>query len=130
MRTFFLILLMFPSFCFANDLPEIPAIYINPKLEKIFWDHPSVVSNGYVVVDDFQKAQYFFDHLPPDADFDSDNVIIFAWQGSGEDKIEYTRDDTTYHFVYKKGMTKDLRQHVKLFVMKKNHNWLYHRVLE
>jgi len=130
MRSFFLGLFMLPSFCFANELKEVPSIYINPKLEKVFWEHPSIISNGYVVVNDLKKANYFFDHIPPDANFDSQDIIIFAWSGSTDDCIDYSAEEATYHFVYKKGMTQELTKHIKLFVMDKNDNWLYHRVLE
>lgn len=131
MRKFFYSLIfVLPSITFADNLPEIPAIYIDPSLSETLFENPKIVQNGYVVVGTIEQAKTFFDHLPPDVDFDKQEVILFAWAGSGKDVIDYDRDGDVYHFVYKPGMTRDYRQHVKMFVMERKYDWLFHRVLQ
>jgi len=116
---------------FATELPEIPSLYVAPEVRATLIDSPEVINNGYVLMQKVSQSQVFFRPVPPDADFTTENVLMFAWGGSGEDKIDYDQDeDGVYHFVLKKGMTKDYVSHIKIFVLKKNDEFLFHRVLE
>lgn len=52
-------------------------------------------------------------------DFDKEHLFIFAWSGSGRDRLEMEstgEEAMTLTFKYSAGRTRDLRQHVKLFV--------------
>ena len=129
MKKLFFMLCMLPGFCLGEEVKEIPPFYLRPELYNSFVEYPAVVENGYAFVDSFQVAEKYFDHLPPDVDFDSEQVVIFAWHGSGQDKIEYEKMEDVYHFVYKHGMTKDLVHHVKIVAIPKKYDWLYHRVV-
>ncbi len=50
-------------------------------------------------------------------------MLVFAWAGSGGDKValtDETKDGKTVLTVtYTRGLTRDLRQHVKLFMVPK-----------
>jgi hypothetical protein len=53
-------------------------------------------------------------------------VLVFAWKGSGQDKIEYTVAESypeQIQFVYQRGRTRDLRTHFKIFVLRANVKW-------
>jgi hypothetical protein len=58
-----------------------------------------------------------------DIDFSEQKVLVFAWRGSGKDKINYVVMESSpeqVRFSYKRGRTRDLRQHFKVFVLRKN----------
>ena len=59
-------------------------------------------------------------------DFEKQIVLIFAWKGSGQDR--FTVAGTEDHpgqikFSYKPGRTKDLRSHLKIFVLQSDLKW-------
>lgn len=130
MKNFFVVLFMLPGFCFAEEIREIPSFYLKPEFHSMFAEYPLVVDNGYVVLDSVQRAGQFIDPLPPDVNFDSETAIVFAWNGSDADKIDYEKIDNIYHFVYKHGLTNNIQHHVKIMVIPKKYDWLYHRVIK
>lgn len=56
--------------------------------------------------------------------FDKEKLLVFAWAGSGQDKVAVTGETkdgkTVVTVTYTPGLTRDLRQHVKLFVVPKD----------
>ena len=65
-------------------------------------------------------------------DWDSQQVLLFSpWGGSGQDSlIAYAEDhdanETVLTFQYKAGRTRDLRVHVRAWVIDKNQRWRFH----
>ena len=61
------------------------------------------------------------------ADFKTEYVLLFQWQGSGQDKLSsaaVTKDGkTTVTFTRKAGATDDLRQHSKAFILPAGAEW-------
>ncbi len=61
------------------------------------------------------------------ADFKTDYVLLFQWQGSGKDQLASaaeTKDGkTTFTFTRKPGATEDLRQHSKAFILPAGAVW-------
>ncbi|MSR52634.1 MAG: hypothetical protein EXS09_05020 [Gemmataceae bacterium] len=57
-------------------------------------------------------------------DFKKEQVLLFQWAGSGQDKITFDLGEgdkaSEVTFAYKRGLTRDLRQHKKLFVLPKD----------
>ncbi|HEY1190709.1 MAG TPA: hypothetical protein VGE74_23965 [Gemmata sp.] len=57
-------------------------------------------------------------------DFGKEKLLVFAWSGSGQDKVAVTGETedgkTALTVTYTRGLTRDLRQHVKLFVVPKD----------
>jgi hypothetical protein len=54
-------------------------------------------------------------------DFAKEKVAVFAWAGSGQDKVAAGEvKDKTAVFTYTRGLTRDLRQHVKIFAVPKD----------
>ncbi|MBA4188187.1 MAG: hypothetical protein C0467_09245 [Planctomycetaceae bacterium] len=57
-------------------------------------------------------------------DFKTEKLLVFAWAGSGQDKLTVVgmeKDKKTLLTIsYMPGLTRDLRRHVKLFVVPKD----------
>jgi hypothetical protein len=59
------------------------------------------------------------DEIKKQVDFAKEKLVFFAWGGSGGDKV--TADEKTAGtFNYMRGLTRDFRQHTKLFVVPKD----------
>ena len=59
-------------------------------------------------------------------DFDKQIVLVFAWKGSGGDLFQYLIKESNPEqivFSYKPGLTRDLRSHVKVYVLRSNVTW-------
>ena len=59
-------------------------------------------------------------------DFEKQIVLLFAWKGSGQDRLQYMVQESfpeQIKFSYVPGRTKDLRPHVKVFVLRSNVKW-------
>ncbi len=56
-------------------------------------------------------------------DFQGQKLLVFVWRGSGGDRLTYAvmkSYPVQIRFQYQRGRTKDLRQHLKLFALRKN----------
>ena len=61
--------------------------------------------------------------LKAKVDFEKQRVVLFAWRGSGQDKITYDVAESFPEqilFHYKPGRTRDLRPHVKVYALRLN----------
>ena len=59
-------------------------------------------------------------------DFEKQIVLVFAWKGSGQDRLTFASPEVhpeQINFSYKPGRTKDLRPHVKIFVLRSDVKW-------
>ena len=56
-------------------------------------------------------------------DFSKEQAVVFAWQGSGQDRIKAENTKSGPLFDYEPGRTRDLRQHTVVFVLPKNDSW-------
>lgn len=64
--------------------------------------------------------------LAKQVDFKQQVVLLFAWRGSGRDKLNYAVLESFPEqivFSRERGLTKDLRQHVKIFALRSNVRW-------
>ncbi|MEC8473852.1 MAG: hypothetical protein VXZ38_04305 [Planctomycetota bacterium] len=102
--------------------PIVEIADVQPKETAFVFDgarKPVVIYS----VDDITK---YFDaknstNLKSKVDFSQQEVLVFAWLGSGQDRIEYEALESfpeQIHFSYRPGRTRDLRQHVKIFVIR------------
>lgn len=62
--------------------------------------------------------------LAKQVDFKTEKLVVFAWGGSGQDKVALVAKEkdkkTALVIEYTRGLTRDFRQHVKLFVVPKD----------
>lgn len=122
---------IFCNVAFPENLKEIPYIYLNEETRNTVNSYPAQLNDeGFIFLTSISMAQKVYDHLPPDVNFDSENVIVFSWGGSGGDYIVYDKDQSedVYHFVLKRGLTRDYRSHIKMYVIPKNSSFLFHKV--
>jgi hypothetical protein len=75
-------------------------------------------------------ADYFSEaelaKLAKQVDFTSQIVLLFAWQGSGQDKLDFSVAESypeQIRFTYTPGRTRDLRQHIRIYVLRSNVIW-------
>jgi hypothetical protein len=64
--------------------------------------------------------------LKKQVDFEKQLVLIFAWRGSGQDRLTYAILDSNpeqVRFSYRPGRTRDLRPHLYLYALRTNVRW-------
>ena len=64
--------------------------------------------------------------LKKQVDFDKQLVLVFAWRGSGQDRLSYVVLESypeQVRFKYKPGRTRDLRPHVYIYALRSNVRW-------
>jgi hypothetical protein len=112
----------------ADDKPEVREIPTK-DLKITFPDKPGGVTNPETIAtaEALAKSPVLknaADELKKKVDFDKEKLLLFTWQGSGGDKLAgalATADKKTLAtFTYTPGLTRDLRQHVKLFAVPKD----------
>ncbi len=73
----------------------------------------------YLVPDELKK-------LGKQVNFGKQIVLVFAWRGSGQDRLEYSVLESFPEqivFSFKPGRTRDLRPHVRVFALRANVKW-------
>ena len=59
-------------------------------------------------------------------DFEKQLLLVFAWRGSGQDKLTYSVAESfpeQIQFTIEPGRTRDLRPHVHVFALRNNVKW-------
>ena len=91
---------------------------------------PGGAKKPLVIKSDEDAAKHFdaenLAALKKEIDFSKQIVLLFAWRGSGQDRIEYAVLESFPEqvlFSYHPGRTRDLRPHVKVFVLRANVKW-------
>jgi hypothetical protein len=74
-----------------------------------------------------EAARYFAESqlklLLKKVDFQKQTLLVFAWPGSGQDKMTYTIAESfpeQITFKILPGRTRDLRSHLKIYALRKN----------
>src|SRR5262249_22787773 len=65
-----------------------------------------------------------------ETNFAAEYLLLFAWQGSGEDKLSYRLErgnEPAVVFTFVGGATKDLKTHVRLYAIPKNASWRFEK---
>jgi len=77
-----------------------------------------------------EAAKHFGDKalaaLKKQVDFEKQIVLVFAWRGSGQDRLSYAVLESypeQVRFKYRPGRTKDLRPHVRVYALRANVRW-------
>lgn len=119
--------LFFANVCQAQGLPPIKSVAVKPN-DSIFKaatrDKPLVIKSAADATKHFPAEGIAT--LKKEVDFDKQIVLVFAWRGSGQDKLSYSVLESFPEqivFNFKRGRTKDLRPHTLVFVLRSNVRW-------
>jgi len=105
----------------------IVAIKVMPE-EGVFknsaWDKPLVIKSSEDAVKHFRKDA--IETLGKEVDFKKQFLLVFAWRGSGGDKLSYAVAESwpeQIFFSLEPGLTRDLRGHTHVFALRSNVSW-------
>jgi flagellar motor component MotA len=84
-----------------------------------------------VVLKSLKNGAKYFDKealaaISKAVDFEKQIVLLFSWKGSGQERLQYVVKESfpeQIMFSYKAGRTRDLRPHVKVYVLRSNVKW-------
>ena len=109
-------------------LPPIQAVKgVKPK--------PSVFkaagrNKPLVIRSEAEAAEHFGDAaagaLIKQVDFKQQIVLVFAWRGSGQDRLAYSVAESfpeQISFTFRPGRTRDLRPHMRIYALRSNVSW-------
>ena len=85
---------------------------------------PLVITSAKEAAEHFSKEE--LDKLGKAVDFTNQVVLVFAWRGSGGDRLSYAVAESYPEqvvFNLKRGLTRDLRPHVYIYALRNNVKW-------
>lgn len=123
--------LAFALVAFGESDPKLPPIKavddVKPKAsvyDDASWNKPIVIRTEKEAAEHFADADLAA--LMKQVDFEQQIVLVFAWRGSGQDRLEHivaeSYPEQTF-FTLTPGRTKDLRSHAHVFVLRSNVAW-------
>jgi hypothetical protein len=99
------------------DLKGLKAV---PPMSRA--DKPTEIKNEEQLSKAFPQKE-LVEQIKKDVDFDKQKLLLFAWSGSGKDKISFDAGKDEVTFTYQRGLTRDLRAHFHLFAIPKDAKW-------
>lgn len=102
-----------------KDLPAKEAVFTDASRTK-----PIVLKSLKIGAKYFDKEELAA--ISKTVDFEKQIVLLFAWKGSGQDCPQFVVKESfpeQIMFSYKPGRTRDLRPHVKVYVLRSNVKW-------
>lgn len=112
--------LVLPMLLIAGEpgkVREIDTKDVKVDFEKGSVKKPTVIATA----EEFDKAIPDGAAIKKKVDFAKDKLVLFAWGGSGGDKLKANPSDDgkSVTFSYTPGLTRDFRRHVHLFAIPK-----------
>ena len=93
-----------------------------------------LVDKQPILIKDEKTASRYFDKDAlkklKGVDFEEQHILVFAWSGSGQDKIKYVVAESfpeQITFRIERGRTRDLRKHARVFVIRSNVRWKFEK---
>lgn len=125
------VLLLPPLLVDAAPNPKVPPIKVIAKATPGRGIFNIATRNKPLVIRSEKEAAKHFEgdelaRLTKQVDFEQQIVLVFAWRGSGQDKLTYSvlesyPEQVVFH--YKPGRTKDLRPHIHVYALRSNVKW-------
>jgi hypothetical protein len=124
----FLAIITAAAFAADPAIPPIKSLTDIKTTEAVFKDSSA---KKPIVIKTAEEAKKYFaadqlTELQKKADFKQQLLLIFAWQGSGQDKLTYAIAESypeQIFFTYEMGRTRDLRPHQELYLLRTNVTW-------
>jgi hypothetical protein len=88
------------------------------------WQKPVLIDSAEVAAKHFAAAD--LPEVKKKVDFKHQVLLVFAWSGSGQDKLTVIVAESypeQVSFSYERGRTKDICSHLKLYVLRSNVRW-------
>lgn len=131
-KTFAALLLFLPAIALAGQVHAavgpIKAVRgVKPKrsaFKPAGWSKPLVIRSQKAAAEHFAGAAVAA--LNKQVDFKQQVVLVFAWRGSGQDRLAFTVAESypeQVFFTYRPGRTRDLRPHVRVYALRSNVRW-------
>ena len=111
----------------ASAQEPIVAIKVTPEksvFKNSVWNKPIVIKSAKDAAKHFGKDA--IKKLGKEVDFKKQFLLVFAWQGSGSDKLSYAVAESfpeQIFFSLKHGLTRDLREHTHIYALRSNVSW-------
>lgn len=108
-----------PPVCELKDLVPRPGVF-----DVATWRTPLVLDSAADAARHFDEANAAA--LARQADFAAQVVLVFAWRGSGQDRLNAAVAESypeQVFFTLRPGRTRDLREHVRIFALRRNVAW-------
>jgi hypothetical protein len=128
MKLFIASAAMFCTLAYASAVnAQEPIVRLDVKPAKPAfgqWDKPLVIRTAEDAGKHFDKDA--LEVMAKKVDFKKQFVVVFAWRGSGGDKLDYTVAESfpeQIGFSHKAGFTDDLRSHIHVFALRNNVKW-------
>lgn len=105
----------------------IVAVKVMPEksaFKAAAWNKPIVVSSRDAAAKLFGKAE--LERLAKEVDFQKQFLLVFAWQGSGGDKLNIAIAESfpeQIFFSLKPGVTDDIASHLHVYALRSNVRW-------
>ncbi|HSG71731.1 MAG TPA: hypothetical protein VLA12_15015, partial [Planctomycetaceae bacterium] len=104
---------------------QIEEVTANPNVFDVSNQSKPLVLKSHAQVKKYFSAENLT-KLLKEVDFDNQILLVFAWKGSGQDRLEVTVVESSPEqlvFVYKSGKTRDLRPHTYVYAVRSNVKW-------
>jgi hypothetical protein len=115
------------SASFAAGQEPIVELKVTPEkgvFKNSVWHKPIVIKSQDEAAKHFGKDA--LEVIAKKVDFKKQIMLVFAWQGSGGDKLEYKILESfpeQVPFSFTPGLTLDIRAHSHVFVLRSNVKW-------
>jgi hypothetical protein len=121
----FLALSLTPVFAAAQEpIVELKVTPEKTAFKNSAWNKPLVIKSQDEAAKHFGKNA--LETIAKKVDFQKQIVLVFAWQGSGGDKLEYQILESfpeQVPFSLRPGATDDVRPHSRVFALRSNVKW-------
>ncbi|HUG18632.1 MAG TPA: hypothetical protein VMM56_06610 [Planctomycetaceae bacterium] len=104
---------------------QIEDVTANPNVFEVSNQTKPLVLKSHAQAKKYFSAESLT-KLLKEVDFDKQILLVFAWKGSGQDRLEVTVVESSPEqlvFVYKPGKTRDLRPHTYVYAVRSNVKW-------
>ena len=113
--------LLLPLTLLAQDAPK--ARELSPKGVKLEFTKGNLAKPKVIAsASELDRVLDDGGMLKKEIDFDKEKLVLFAWTGSGQDKLlgKADKEGKTAIFTYVPGQTRDIRRHVHLYAVPKS----------
>jgi hypothetical protein len=108
----------------VGPIVELKVMPEKSVFKNAAWDKPIVVKSQAEAAKHFGRDA--LNTIAKQVDFKKQILLVFAWQGSGGDKLEYQILESfpeQVPFSLRPGLTDDIRSHSRVFALRSNVKW-------